>query len=150
MPSIETASFHFFPSRQKKSPCKAAFSFLRLGLVQVVVLVSTEMTPSSFIAFPASSGFFAILNLFGNTLVCVLILQNQNMRTPLDVAASVNAFLVFINSSINWVLYASFSKQFRNCFRRALCSCSRTQEPSGGHPRVNEIQTPNGVQDTRL
>ena len=70
--------------------------------------------------------------------------------TPGNFAASVSAFLVLINSSINWVLYALFSKQFRNCFKRALCSCSKSQETSEGYPRVQENPMRNGVVDTRL
>ena len=42
------------------------------------------MGQSSFIALAASSGVLVILNLFGNTLVCVVILRNRNMRTPLN------------------------------------------------------------------
>ena len=70
--------------------------------------------------------------------------------TPDNFVASVIAFILLINSSINWVLYALFSKQFRNCFKRALCSCSKTQKPSGGYPQVKENPIRNGVQDTRL
>ena len=42
------------------------------------------MDQSSIIAFKASSGVLVILNLFGNTLVCVVILGNRNLRTPLS------------------------------------------------------------------
>ena len=70
--------------------------------------------------------------------------------TPGNVTASVISFLLLINSSINWVLYALFSKQFRNYFKRALCSCSRTQRACDGCPRVKENPMQNGVVDTRL
>ena len=70
--------------------------------------------------------------------------------TPNNFVASVIAFIFLINSSINWVLYALFSKQFRNCFKKALCSCSRTQEPYRGYPRVKENPIRNGVVDTRM
>ena len=42
------------------------------------------MDQSSFIALAASSGVLVILNLFGNTSVCAVILRNRNMRTPLN------------------------------------------------------------------
>ena len=64
--------------------------------------------------------------------------------------ASLIALILLINSSINWVLYALFSKQFRNCFKKALASCSKAQEPSGGYPRGKENPMRNGVVDTRL
>ena len=67
-----------------------------------------------------------------------------------NVGALVMAFLLLINSSINWVLYALFSKQFRTCFKRALCSRSKAQQPSVDYPRVKENPMQNGVVDTRL
>ena len=70
--------------------------------------------------------------------------------TPGNIASSALCFLLLINSSINWILYALFSKQFRNYFKRALCSCPKTQRPSGGYPRVKENPIRNGVKDTRL
>ena len=70
--------------------------------------------------------------------------------TPGNFAAAVIFCLVLINSSINWVLYTLFSKQFRNCFKRALCGCSKTKPRSGGYPRVQENPMRNGVVDTRL
>ena len=69
--------------------------------------------------------------------------------TPGSLGVSVVAFLLLINSSINWVLYALFSKQFRNCFKRALCSCSKRQEPSGSYPQVKENPMRCCVADTR-
>ena len=42
------------------------------------------MDQSSFITLTASSGVLIILNLFGNTLICFVILRNRNMRTPLN------------------------------------------------------------------
>ena len=70
--------------------------------------------------------------------------------TPGNVAASVISFLLLTNSSINWILYAFFSKQFRNCFQRTLCRCSKIRKFSGGCPRVKQNPTRNGVVDTRL
>ena len=70
--------------------------------------------------------------------------------TPGNFVGSVVVFLVLINSSINWILYALFSKQFQNCFKRTLCSCSKTQRPSGGYPRVKENPMRNGVEDTKI
>ena len=64
--------------------------------------------------------------------------------------ALVIGLLLLINSSINWILYALFSKQFRSCFKKALCSCSKRQTPSGGHPRVKKNPMRNGVGDTKL
>ena len=70
--------------------------------------------------------------------------------TPGNLAALIIAILLLISSSINWVLYALFSKQFRSCFKRALCSCSKTEQPSNDYPRVKENSTCNEVFDTRL
>ena len=64
--------------------------------------------------------------------------------------ALVIGLLLLINSSINWILYALFSKQFRSCFKKALCSCSRKQELSGCYPRVKENSLRKDVVDTRL
>ena len=43
-----------------------------------------EMDQPFFIALAAISGVLVIINLFGNTLVCVVILRNRNVRTPLN------------------------------------------------------------------
>ena len=88
--------------------------------------------------------------IFATLWVAALVFQIKYGYKPGNVTATVIAFLLLINSSINWVLYALFSKHFRNCFKRALCSCSKTQEPSGGYPRVKENPIRNGVVDTRL
>ena len=70
--------------------------------------------------------------------------------TPDNFVASVMVLLFLINASINWVIYALFNKQFRCCFKRALCSCFKTKQPSGGYPRVNENPIRNGVEDTKM
>ena len=44
---------------------------------------------------------------------------------PGNFTESIIVFIFLIDSSINWVLYAYFSKQFRNCFKKALCSFLR-------------------------
>ena len=46
---------------------------------------------------------------------------------PKSIATSISNFAKLANSSINWVLYALFSEQFRACFRKALCGCCETQ-----------------------
>ena len=63
---------------------------------------------------------------------------------------SIIIFLFLINSSINWVLYALFSKHFRNCFKRALCSCSKTHEATASYPRIKEKPKRRGIEDTGL
>ena len=69
---------------------------------------------------------------------------------PGNFTESIIVFIFLIDSSINWVLYVYFSKQFRNCFKKALCSFFETHEPSGVYPRVNENPMRNDVVDTRL
>ena len=59
------------------------------------------MDQSSLLAVVASSGVLLISNLFGNTLVCVVILRNRNMRTPLS-------YLLF-NLAVSDVMVGVFS-----------------------------------------
>ena len=75
---------------------------------------------------------FAILVAVGTAL--------QIVYRYISFGALVIGLLLLINSSINWVLYALLSKQFRSCFKKALCSCSKRQTPSGGYPRGKKPQ----------
>ena len=88
--------------------------------------------------------------IFATLYAVAFAFEMEYEYAPGTFVGTVVGFLVLINSSINWVPYAFFSKEFRNCFKRALCCCSKTQRPSAGCPRVKENPVGNCVQDTRL
>ena len=54
-------------------------------------------------------------------------------------SSSVVVHLILVNSSINWILYALFSEQFRKCFMRIMCCCFKLEGGVGQRIRVAAV-----------
>lgn len=70
----------------------------------------------------------AILNLYSTYLQATDGLTQKRIRILLIINNVCN-LLVMINSSINFVLYSSFSTKFRRTFKKLFCKCLYGQSP---------------------